>query len=100
MERQSSKAIAKTKLVLLRDKDVNLQLEAESLWNEHPVVFLLLRRPGCILCRYQARELWDHLQPQLHGMGVRLVCVIHEYLQAEVNSYLPKHLLLTGHVVT
>jgi len=36
MERQSSKAIAKTKLVLLRDKDVNLQLEAESLWNEHP----------------------------------------------------------------
>ncbi|GAX76132.1 hypothetical protein CEUSTIGMA_g3575.t1 [Chlamydomonas eustigma] len=91
MGRQSSKAIAKTKLVLLENKEVRLKFEAESLWNEQPVVFYLLRRPGCILCRYQARELWDHLEPQLQSLGIRLVCVIHEYLQAEVRLFSPKY---------
>ncbi|KAF5827455.1 hypothetical protein DUNSADRAFT_625 [Dunaliella salina] len=32
--------------------------KASALWKQGPVVLVMLRRTGCVLCRYQARELW------------------------------------------
>jgi len=53
------------------------------------VVIMLLRRPGCILCRYQARELWLGLKNPLERLGLDIVCVVHEWMDAEVAAFKP-----------
>ncbi|GAX76133.1 hypothetical protein CEUSTIGMA_g3576.t1 [Chlamydomonas eustigma] len=61
------------------------------MWRNGPVVLLMLRRPGCALCRYQAREMRDYLTPQLDLLGVRMVCVILEEKKNEVYSFCPAY---------
>ncbi|KAK9865667.1 hypothetical protein WJX84_004074, partial [Apatococcus fuscideae] len=33
-------------------------LSAGTLWHDKPALVLILRRPGCIMCRTEARKLW------------------------------------------
>ncbi|KAF5834405.1 hypothetical protein DUNSADRAFT_8960 [Dunaliella salina] len=63
--------------------------KASALWKSSPVVLVLLRRPGCVLCRYQARELWLGLKNQLEKLGVRMVCIVHEWIDREVEAFTP-----------
>lgn len=63
-------------------------LQASSLWtgDAAATVLLLLRRPGCILCRDTAQAL-SALKPQLDEADVRLVCVVHEHIPREVKAF-------------
>lgn len=49
-------------------------MELRSLWQEQPCVVAGLRRFGCVVCRWIARDL-SSLGPRLQQHGVRLVGV-------------------------
>lgn len=51
--------------------------KGQELWRDRPCVIMVVRRPGCALCRAQARQLAD-LRPKLSELGVDLVAVSHQ----------------------
>ncbi|KAK9818166.1 hypothetical protein WJX72_008085 [[Myrmecia] bisecta] len=63
---------------------------ARQLWANQPVLILCLRRPGCIMCRAEARKLFG-LKPTLDSLGVRMVCIVHEWLPAEAAAFKPAY---------
>ena len=67
------------------------QLKAADLWRDQPCVFMVVRRPGCNLCRAQAKALAD-IRTQLTELGVGLAAVSHQDNSAEdfVNLYFGK----------
>ncbi|GLC38296.1 hypothetical protein PLESTB_001751300 [Pleodorina starrii] len=62
------------------------EIVASTLWQSQPLAVLILRRPGCVLCRDEAQRLWT-LKPQFDQLGVGLVCVIHEWIPREVTAF-------------
>ncbi|PNW81862.1 hypothetical protein CHLRE_06g263550v5 [Chlamydomonas reinhardtii] len=64
------------------------EVVAKTLWASQPVAVLVLRRPGCVLCRDEAQRLWA-LKPEFDKLGVGLVCVVHEWIQREIDAFAP-----------
>ncbi|CAL8462490.1 g2023 [Coccomyxa elongata] len=75
---------------MLGREEASETLLSEQLWQNQPAVVLVLRRPGCLLCRAEARSLYA-LKPELDKLGVRLVCVVHEGLPAEIKAFWPDY---------
>lgn len=73
---------------VLKDKD-GKEIKAESLWSESPVLVIVLRRPGCLLCRDQAITIWKNRDTLPKEM--RLVCVLHEWKEREVEAFYPEY---------
>jgi hypothetical protein len=46
------------------------------------------RRPGCVLCRDEAQKLWKE-QQALSDAGLKVVCVVHEWIDREVSASKP-----------
>lgn len=67
------------------------KLTGSELWKDKPMVIMVVRRPGCNLCRAQAKQLGD-LRSQLHELGVGLAAVSHQENSAQdfVNLYFGK----------
>lgn len=40
-----------------------------------------------MLCRYQARELYLAMKEPMAKMGVRMVCIVHEWIDREVSDW-------------
>jgi len=59
---------------------------AGSLWEKGAAVVMVVRRPGCQLCRAEAMKLHS-IQPQLEACGVRLVAVVHEELPEQIAEF-------------
>ncbi|GIL77792.1 hypothetical protein Vretimale_6668 [Volvox reticuliferus] len=62
------------------------EVVASTLWQSQPLAVLILRRPGCVLCRDEAQRLWK-LKPEFDKLGVGLVCTVHEWIPREVNAF-------------
>lgn len=65
-------------------------LKASELWRDQPAVVFCIRRPGCIMCRAEAHQLYAK-KPIFDALGVRLVAVIHEHIEAEVKDFWPRY---------
>jgi hypothetical protein len=52
-------------------------LKGSELWQSKPCLIMVVRRPGCSMCRAQAKELAD-MRPRLSEMGINLVAVSHQ----------------------
>ncbi|XP_061345868.1 uncharacterized protein LOC133291599 [Gastrolobium bilobum] len=65
-------------------------LKASALWRDKPAVFLCLRRPGCIMCRAEAHQLFSR-KPIFDALGVQLFAVIHEHIESEVKKFWPRY---------
>lgn len=71
------------------------EIEAGSLWSgNQPVLVIILRRPGCLLCRDQAISIWnsrDTFTQVSSSSGtkgpLKLVCVLHEWKEREVEAF-------------
>ena len=63
---------------------------AGTLWADHPVVVMAVRRPGCQLCRAESTKLQE-LRPELEKLGVHLVAVLGEDLPEQVSEFKQKH---------
>eukprot|EP00197_Chlamydomonas_leiostraca_P012344 CAMPEP_0202872210 /NCGR_PEP_ID=MMETSP1391-20130828/20699_1 /ASSEMBLY_ACC=CAM_ASM_000867 /TAXON_ID=1034604 /ORGANISM="Chlamydomonas leiostraca, Strain SAG 11-49" /LENGTH=214 /DNA_ID=CAMNT_0049553201 /DNA_START=86 /DNA_END=730 /DNA_ORIENTATION=- len=73
----------------LRDR-TGVTISAQQLWQDQPCVVLIIRRPGCVLCRAEAQRLWK-LQPELSAAGVAMAAVVHEWRDAEVAAFAPAY---------
>ncbi|KAJ8774513.1 hypothetical protein K2173_016959 [Erythroxylum novogranatense] len=65
-------------------------LKASALWQDKPAVFLCIRRPGCIMCRAEAHQLYAK-KPIFDRMGVQLYAVLHEHIESEVQDFWPRY---------
>jgi len=63
---------------------------ASELWAEKPTLILCLRRPGCVMCRAEAHQLYSR-KPIFDAMGIQLVAVINEHIDAEVRAFWPRY---------
>ncbi|CAM6081559.1 unnamed protein product [Calypogeia fissa] len=65
-------------------------MKVAELWATKPTLLLCLRRPGCVMCRAEAHQLYAR-KPIFDAMGVQLVAVLNEYIDAEVKAFWPRY---------
>ncbi|KAI5352948.1 hypothetical protein L3X38_005840 [Prunus dulcis] len=58
-------------------------MKASELWQNKPAVLLCIRRPGCIMCRAEAHQLYAK-KPIFDSLGIQLFAVLHEHMESEV----------------
>ncbi|KAF2312762.1 hypothetical protein GH714_039938 [Hevea brasiliensis] len=61
-----------------------------ELWQDKPAVLLCIRRPGCIMCRAEAHQLYTK-KPIFDALGIKLIAVLHEYIESEVKDFWPRY---------
>ncbi|CAM6026350.1 unnamed protein product [Sphagnum balticum] len=64
--------------------------KASELWVDKPTLIFCLRRPGCIMCRGEAHQLYAR-KPIFDAMGVQLVVVLNEHIESEVRAFWPHY---------
>ncbi|XP_073147847.1 uncharacterized protein [Henckelia pumila] len=65
-------------------------MKASELWREKPAILLCIRRPGCIMCRAEAHQLYSK-KPIFDALGVQLYAVLHEHIETEVKDFWPRY---------
>ena len=65
-------------------------IKSDDLWKDQAVLLLVLRRPGCVLCRGEAKSLWGK-KAQFEELGVRMVCLVHEAIPDEIKAFWPEY---------
>ncbi|XP_058112444.1 uncharacterized protein LOC131255671 isoform X2 [Magnolia sinica] len=65
-------------------------MKASELWLEKPVLLMCVRRPGCIMCRAEAHQLYLR-KPIFDALGFQLIAVLHEQIDAEVKDFWPRY---------
>ncbi|XP_050372162.1 uncharacterized protein LOC126790070 [Argentina anserina] len=65
-------------------------MKSAELWRNKPAVLLCIRRPGCIMCRAEAHQLYAK-KPLFDALGVQLFAVLHEYKESEVRELWPRY---------
>ncbi|KAF3651721.1 putative chaperonin 60 subunit beta 4, chloroplastic-like [Capsicum annuum] len=65
-------------------------MKASKLWRDKPAVFVCIRRPGCIMCRAEAHQLYAK-KPIFDALGVQLFAVLHEQIESEVMDFWPRY---------
>ncbi|KAG9133521.1 hypothetical protein Leryth_019446 [Lithospermum erythrorhizon] len=65
-------------------------MKASEIWHDKPTVLLCIRRPGCIMCRAEAHQLYSK-KPLFDALGVQLIAVLHECIESEVKDFWPRY---------
>lgn len=65
-------------------------MKASELWHDKPAVVLCVRRPGCIMCRAEAHQVYSR-KPIFDAMGIQLIAVLHEQIESEVKEFWPRY---------
>ncbi|KAJ0989680.1 hypothetical protein J5N97_008036 [Dioscorea zingiberensis] len=65
-------------------------MKASDLWRNKPAILLCVRRPGCIMCRAEAHQLYAR-KPIFDALGVQLIAVLHEQIESEVKDFWPRY---------
>ncbi|KAL3501562.1 hypothetical protein ACH5RR_036011 [Cinchona calisaya] len=65
-------------------------IKASELWRDKTALLLCLRRPGCIMCRVEAHQLYSK-KPIFDALGVQLFAVILEHMESEVKDFWPRY---------
>lgn len=65
-------------------------IKASELWHNKPAILVCIRRPGCIMCRAEARQIYARKEI-FDKMGFQLIAVLHEYLESEVKDFWPRY---------
>ncbi|XP_024372646.1 uncharacterized protein [Physcomitrium patens] len=63
--------------------------KASNLWSEKATLFFCIRRPGCVMCRAEAHQLFAR-KPIFDALGVQLVAVLLEDIDEEVWAFWPR----------
>lgn len=64
-------------------------ITASQIWAGQPTCLYLVRRPGCVLCREEAETLQKN-KAKFDALGVKLVAVVKEWDQAEIDDFTKK----------
>ncbi|CAG8470651.1 1603_t:CDS:2, partial [Racocetra persica] len=73
--------------ITLTDLKDNSTFKAGSLWQDSPALLLVVRRPGCQLCREESIKIASYRDLISDKMGVKMVAVVHENLDNEVEEF-------------
>ncbi|KAE8678403.1 putative Armadillo/beta-catenin-like repeat family protein [Hibiscus syriacus] len=65
-------------------------MKASELWRYKPTVLLCIRRPGCIMCRAEAHQLYAK-KPIFDALGIQMLAVLHEHIESEVKDFWPRY---------
>ncbi|OMO72215.1 Thioredoxin-like protein [Corchorus olitorius] len=65
-------------------------MKASELWRDKPAVLLCIRRPGCIMCRAEAHQLYTK-KPIFDALGIQIFAVLHEHIESEVKDFWPRY---------
>lgn len=65
-------------------------MKASDLWKQKPTILLCVRRPGCIMCRAEAHQLYSR-KPIFDALGFQLIAVLHEQIEPEVRDFWPRY---------
>ncbi|OVA16884.1 hypothetical protein BVC80_9049g9 [Macleaya cordata] len=65
-------------------------MKASELWRDKPAILLCIRRPGCIMCRAEAHQLYAR-KPIFDALGIQLIAVLHEQIDSEVKDFWPRY---------
>eukprot|EP00249_Psilotum_nudum_P011137 c22984_g3_i2 orf=148-1458(+) len=65
-------------------------MKAVELWSLKPTLIFCIRRPGCVMCRAEAHQLYAR-KPIFDALGVQLVAVLHELIEEEVKAFWPRY---------
>ncbi|XP_008243878.1 PREDICTED: uncharacterized protein LOC103342089 [Prunus mume] len=65
-------------------------MKASELWRNKPAVLLCIRRPGCIMCRAEAHQLYAK-KPIFDSLGIQLFAVLHEHMESEIKDFWPRY---------
>ncbi|XP_068111208.1 peroxiredoxin-like 2A isoform X1 [Hyperolius riggenbachi] len=68
--------------------DESRTFKAKELWEKNGAVIMVVRRPGCFLCREEAAGL-SSLKPELEQLGVPLYGVVKEKIGNEIKQFQP-----------
>lgn len=64
--------------LVVNTRDPTDKQALKDLWSEKPVVFLFLRRLGCMICRSYASQM-EKLRPLIEKKGGKVVCMSFEF---------------------
>ncbi|MCO5603649.1 hypothetical protein L7F22_057800 [Adiantum nelumboides] len=64
-------------------------MKASDIWALKPSIIFCIRRPGCVMCRAEAHQLYSR-KPIFDALGVQLVAVVNELIEPEVKSFWPR----------
>ncbi|CAB3404676.1 unnamed protein product [Caenorhabditis bovis] len=74
--------------------DESESISGAKLFEPGPILVMAVRRPGCLLCRREAAQLYT-LQPFLKEHGIRMAAVVHETLGAnKFKEFFPSDVYL------
>lgn len=65
-------------------------MKASDLWQDKPAVILCIRRPGCVMCRAEAHQLYSR-KPIFDALGYQLIAVLHEQIEPEIKEFWPRY---------
>ncbi|KAK9721285.1 hypothetical protein K7432_003549 [Basidiobolus ranarum] len=61
----------------------NTTIPAKQLWKNSPALIMVVRRPGCKLCRREAKDLAERRTQISEKLGIPMYAVVHEELGVE-----------------
>lgn len=64
-------------------------MKASDIWISKPTIVFCIRRPGCVMCRAEAHQLYSR-KPIFDALGVQLVAVLNELIDSEVKTFWPR----------
>ncbi|ORY01951.1 hypothetical protein K493DRAFT_312229 [Basidiobolus meristosporus CBS 931.73] len=69
--------------VALKNVKDGSKIKASQLWENSPALIMVVRRPGCKLCRKEAKDLADQRTQITEKWGIPMYAVVHEELGVE-----------------
>lgn len=63
--------------ISLTNLNTDQKLLAPQLWERAPALVCIIRRPGCAVCRDEARELVQH-RSTINALGINMFCIVHQ----------------------
>ncbi|CAG8587379.1 5166_t:CDS:2 [Ambispora gerdemannii] len=69
------------------DTDATKKIKACSLWEKTPCLVLVVRRPGCWLCRQEAVKLATYRELITNKLGINMIAVVHETVGKQVSDF-------------
>ncbi|CAG8729734.1 25847_t:CDS:2, partial [Dentiscutata erythropus] len=73
--------------ITLTDLKDNSTFKASTLWQDSPALILVVRRPGCQLCREEAIKVASYRDLISDKLGVKMVAIVHENLDNEIEEF-------------
>ncbi|CAG8590121.1 4979_t:CDS:2 [Paraglomus occultum] len=63
------------------------KIKAASLWEKNPLLIMVVRRPGCQLCREEVVRYAQHRDLITNKLGIPMIAVVHERIDDEVEQF-------------